>query len=526
MTSNNERQPLLQRSEDSDADQSTDTNGAEVPRTPLPKAQLATVFLIKLLLPVATLQTAPYINLKLEALPGISEENMGYYSGIVSTSFHLAQVLSVYPWARISDSAGRLPVLFAGTLGIAITTSLFGLSETFTGVLITRFLCGIFSGTTGAIHSIVGELTDSTNQGVAFPLYDIVAAVGFIVGPLMGGTLANPTKQSWWPWKESGSTLLPSHRINEWFNNYPFLLPCLVTSALAVFAVILGTIVLSETLPKKGKSRTVNDTYIQSQPTGPQQDDEIEESRPTVWTLIQSPLVFSVSLSSFALGAIAAAFNSVFVLDAYTSTKYGGLGLDPKRIGHALSLMGFISIFLKLSLTHIIKPYKAALLPNGPLEDRPAEIYIFAMRAWPVTFLGFILLRWIAQWTGNDIPNHDSGGISGLMWLAVSGVLFLSRVGCMGFTLMMIFAKDAAPSSTTLGAINGLIELTQAVGITITPVIISSLFAFSITHKVFGGYLWVFASVFISVLGALLARSSLQISTNCVPFSVPDPGVF
>ena len=41
---------------------------------------------------------------------------------------------------------------------------------------------GIFSGTTGAIHSIVGELTDSTNQGIAFPLYDIVAAVGFIIG--------------------------------------------------------------------------------------------------------------------------------------------------------------------------------------------------------------------------------------------------------------------------------------------------------------------------------------------------------
>lgn len=156
--------------------------------------------------------------------------------------------------------------------------------------------------------------------------------------------------------------------------------------------------------------------------------------------------------------------------------------------------MGFISIFLKLSLTRIIKPYKTVSSSNGPLEDKPAEIYIFAMRAWPLTFLGFIVLRLIAQWTESDTPNHDEGGISGLMWIAVSGVLFLSRVGCLGFTLvfppntssihcilttqiirlMMIFAKDAAPSSTTLGAINGLIELTQAIGITIAPVIIRS----------------------------------------------------
>lgn len=37
---------------------------------------------------------------------------------------------------------------------------------------------------------------------------------------------------------------------------------------------------------------------------------------------------------------------------------------------------------------------------------------------------------------------------------------------------MMIFAKDAAPSSAALGAINGLIEFVQSIGITITPVIV------------------------------------------------------
>lgn len=82
MTNNSERQPLLQ-SEDQDTDPSAVINDTELPRTPLPKVQLASVFLIKLLLPVASMQAAPYINLKLEGLPGISEERMGYYSGIV-----------------------------------------------------------------------------------------------------------------------------------------------------------------------------------------------------------------------------------------------------------------------------------------------------------------------------------------------------------------------------------------------------------------------------------------------------------
>jgi hypothetical protein len=41
---------------------------------------------------------------------------------------------------------------------------------------------GLFGGSVGVLHSVVGDLTDSTNASLAFPIYDIVAAVGFIVG--------------------------------------------------------------------------------------------------------------------------------------------------------------------------------------------------------------------------------------------------------------------------------------------------------------------------------------------------------
>ena len=41
---------------------------------------------------------------------------------------------------------------------------------------------GFFYGITGAIHSVVGELSDETNQSTAFPLYDIISALGFVIG--------------------------------------------------------------------------------------------------------------------------------------------------------------------------------------------------------------------------------------------------------------------------------------------------------------------------------------------------------
>ena len=41
---------------------------------------------------------------------------------------------------------------------------------------------GIFFGITGAIHSVVGELSDETNQSIAFPLYDVISALGYVIG--------------------------------------------------------------------------------------------------------------------------------------------------------------------------------------------------------------------------------------------------------------------------------------------------------------------------------------------------------
>ena len=48
--------------------------------------------------------------------------------------------------------------------------------------MLTFILAGFFYGITGATHSVVGELTDQTNQSIAFPLYDVVSALGYVIG--------------------------------------------------------------------------------------------------------------------------------------------------------------------------------------------------------------------------------------------------------------------------------------------------------------------------------------------------------
>jgi hypothetical protein len=83
-----EREPLLQ--------------GRNAAPTPLPKAQLAAVYAIKLIVPVVSFQHLPYINKWIEDLHLSGNKSTGYYSGLLGTAFTLAQFLSVYPWARLS----------------------------------------------------------------------------------------------------------------------------------------------------------------------------------------------------------------------------------------------------------------------------------------------------------------------------------------------------------------------------------------------------------------------------------------
>ena len=99
------------------------------------------------------------------------------------------------------DVIGRRPIVLIGIFGIGLATVFMGLSSTLGGVLFARSLgksfrrlpqcrpldsCdhlgGLFSGNIAVIHSVLGEITDSTNQAIAFPLYGLCWPLGAIIG--------------------------------------------------------------------------------------------------------------------------------------------------------------------------------------------------------------------------------------------------------------------------------------------------------------------------------------------------------
>ena len=134
--------------------------------TPIPKLQLATVCILRLLEPIGTTQTFPYINEMVVNLGVLDDPSkVGFVSGLVVSKYwpcmfsiqissdlrqesvySAVQLMSIYHWAQLSNTIGRRPVLLLGALGIGLMTFLFGFSRNLLSMLVIRSLHGFFAG--------------------------------------------------------------------------------------------------------------------------------------------------------------------------------------------------------------------------------------------------------------------------------------------------------------------------------------------------------------------------------------------
>lgn len=110
-----EDSPLLQDAaagnEDEESPKTSPTRRNTTRVTPLPRTQLATVYAIKLIVPVANTQVLPYVNKMVAGFDLPSEQTVGYYTGFLSFSHTAGQFLTIYAWGRLSGRSSHLYIL-------------------------------------------------------------------------------------------------------------------------------------------------------------------------------------------------------------------------------------------------------------------------------------------------------------------------------------------------------------------------------------------------------------------------------
>ncbi|CAG8961959.1 hypothetical protein HYFRA_00013739 [Hymenoscyphus fraxineus] len=211
-----------------------------------PVQQMTILALCRICEPIAFMSIFPYVYYMVQDFKITNKpEDLPMYAGMVTSAFAFAEFSSGVAWGRLSDRIGRKPVLLTGLAGTALSMLIFGFAPSLPVALMARALGGLLNGNIGVLQTTVAEMvTVKEHQPRAYTIMPFVWCLGSILGPMLGGALANPVKN--YP------SIFPDGSI---WSNYPYLLPNLVCTIIVTFGVVIGILFLEETHQEKKHRR-------------------------------------------------------------------------------------------------------------------------------------------------------------------------------------------------------------------------------------------------------------------------------
>ena len=228
---------------------------------------------------------------------GASGSAMGFLMAAYSTM----QFLFSPVWGSLSDRYGRKPLLLLGVAGNGVAMIVSGFATSLWMLIASRALAGMLSSATlPTAMAFIGDSTSEEDRGGGMGLMGAAMGVGMVLGPGIGGWLAEGNLST------------------------PFFLAAGL-SALAFLAIALF---LPESLPDERKQATST--------RGP----DFRQ----MWNALSSPIGIMLLLA-FLLSFGMTNFESIFGIYALERFDYG-----PKDVGVILTVIGIVSSIMQGAL--------------------------------------------------------------------------------------------------------------------------------------------------------------------------------
>jgi DHA1 family tetracycline resistance protein-like MFS transporter len=110
--------------------------------------------------------------------------------GLLAISYSIAQLVFNPVWGGLSDKSGRRPILLLSLAGAAAFYVLFGAADSLLLLFVARIGAGIFAANISTAMAVIADVTTHENRTKGMGLIGMAFAIGFIIGPALGGILS------------------------------------------------------------------------------------------------------------------------------------------------------------------------------------------------------------------------------------------------------------------------------------------------------------------------------------------------
>lgn len=351
------------------------------------------------------------IGLILPVMPDLIREVTGgtlseaaVWGGVLTTVFAVMQFLFGPLVGSLSDRYGRRPVLLVSLFVMALDYLAMALAGTIWLLFATRVIGGITAATQSTATAYIADISRPEDKAVRFGLVGAAFGIGFVLGPIAGGLLA------------------------EFGTRAPFL----AAAGLALLNLALGAAVLRETV-----------------------DDRIR--RPFRW---QRANPFGAFRQMGALHGVQRLLLLVFLYEfaflVYPATwayfTQARFGWEPRTIGLSLAAFGLSVAVVQAGL---IRPILRWLGERGTVIwgiSFNAFAFLFlalvrdgamALAFTPATALGAVVTPALQGMMSRTVPDDAQGELQGLVSSARALAMILSPLAMTG--VFAAFTATAAP---------------------------------------------------------------------------------
>jgi len=398
-------------------------------------------------------------------------KDAGYYAGVLTGAFAIAEFFAGFVYGPLADKVSKKRVILASTLGCGLTVIGFGFCRRYVSALFVRALNGALSGSIVTTRAHITEITDASNQAMAFSLITIGWGLGAIAGPAIGGFLSSPATK--YPSVFGHITL---------FKTFPYLLPCLIAAVVMIidFVIVLvfmkdvkraplSTEVLEEETDIEMNNAVEENAQEEQQQHEEEVGDEIEisvkeplvsklgnvvrrELSETVSILWSKEIVTSLALGFFCI-MIEIFQDELLPLWSMIERSEGGLSFTTNQIGIVQSIFGGLYLVIPVIYPTLSKWFG----------------HLVCLR---VGFIGIVVLVFTPQ----------LALLSSKPWLWTGFVVYsLIRAftGTLTFTASLILISNSAEEKAS-GRVQGISNSLGSIARTVAPLVAGPLLASSI----------------------------------------------